>query len=379
MSGHQSRSETRSPSPRATPTSMPESFLAPEREGSIMEEDERRSRSSSDRQEPSEERQQKHDEEQEEQPREKKRTRSTSPAYVAPIPKIGPIPPISPTSALNSDDPPSVPVLTTTRPQIPEFVGSFLVGKRIDEYGDIVDDKSGLVVGRAAGDLPSMVGRRVSNARGDVLGDAGELLGYVEDVEFQKLAERGGFGGAGAGAGGSPKSRFPSVRSLAEIMRQSTPPLMVDPVGNILDTNGNVVGKFHDNNNPLHRKEREEQEKLKKILQQQEKKEQEERDREEKEREAADEAESSSKAPEKGSMPSRTATPQPGARQEQGQGQGQERSGERLNAQSFRKENESPSDIFLDVKSTTEGIQLTIRIPTVFNGGRAQTPTVRFA
>jgi len=52
----------------------------------------------------------------------------------------------------------------------------------------------------------------------------------------------------------------------------------------------------------------------------------------------------------------------------------------RQNAEAWRQEQpgESPSDIFLDVKSTVEGIQLTIRIPTVF-GGQQVRPNISFS
>lgn len=135
-------------------------------------------------------------------------------------------------------------------------------------------------------------------------------------------------------------------------------PLMVDPLGNILDTSGNVVGKFHDNNNPLHRKKREEEEQRRAS-------------------EGNTAAEETKATPqEEPSNPSPSPTPQSEPEREQpGEQSGSEK---RQNAQSWRKENESPSDIFLDVKSTTEGIQLTIRIPTVFNGSQVR-PTVQFS
>ena len=292
-------------------------------------------------------------------PPERKQTSPASPAYVAPIPRIGAIPPVSPGIDIGIGISPS------SRPQLPDFVGAFLVGKRVDEYGDIVDDETGRVFARAGGDLPSIVGRTVSNRQGDILGDGGELLGYVEDLGFDKTASEGGSdAGGGSGSAQPPPwlARFPTARSLMDIMRQSTLPLIVDHKGNILDTDGNVVGKFRDNNNPMHRKEREEEQ-----------------------REGAggapgpgpepEPAEETSTPREERAKPSPSATPQPEPEGEQSE---QPRSEKRQNAQSWRKENESPSDIFLDVKSTTEGIQLTIRIPTVFNGSPVQ-PKVQFS
>ncbi|KAK5660428.1 hypothetical protein OQA88_12972 [Cercophora sp. LCS_1] len=257
--------------------------------------------------------------------------RTKIPAYVAPIPKIGSIPPISPT--------------IPERPALPPFVGSFLMGKPVDESGDIIDDKTGQVLARAGGDLPSIVGRRVSNRQGDILGDDGELLGYVADIEIERKGS--------TSSAQSPRSLGP--RSLFELMGRSNASLMVDEAGNILDAGGNVVGKFHDNNNPLHRKEKEEKEKEK------------------------------SYAPEEQKPPPKPAREEPPTKPEAESEPEQRRprrteEERRANAEAWRKEKpgESPSDIFLDVKSTTEGIQLTIRIPTVF-GGQQVRPNISFS
>lgn len=283
------------------------------------------------------------------------RSRSKSPAYVAPIPKIGPIPPVAPGIGLQ--------ISPSDRPAIPASIGSLLVGKLVDEDGDIIDEKTGTLLAHAGGDLPSIVGRRVSNTRGDILADDGnELLGYVADIEVPKAA-----------AAQAPP------RSLFDLMGRATSSLMVDHQGNILDATGAVVGRFHDNNNPLHRKEREE--------------------REARQREEATQSHQQTETREDGQRPqqrsplptpSRPAPPQ----QEQeshstsasASGDGQRRPPRRTeeerrqNAEAWRKENpgETPSDIFLDVKSTAEGIQLTIRIPTVFNG-QQRTPHISFS
>jgi hypothetical protein len=283
--------------------------------------------------------------------------RSKSPAYVAPIPKIGSIPQVSPGIQVSASD----------RPSFPSYVASLLVGKLVDEDGDIVDEKTGQVLAHAAGDLPSMVGRRVSNAQGDILGDDGELLGYVADIEWPRARP--------------PQATAPGPRSLFDLMGRATSSLMVDHAGNILDADGNVVGRFHDNNNPLHRKEKEE--------------------REARERMQATEPPEQRQQPKRDEQQSRSPplTPSPPPQQQQEQQQEQPQSqqqppaGEgqpprprrteeerRQNAEAWRKENpnESPSDIFLDVKSTREGIQLTIRIPTVFNGQQT-TPHISFS
>ncbi|KAK0718079.1 hypothetical protein B0T26DRAFT_612179, partial [Lasiosphaeria miniovina] len=278
--------------------------------------------------------------------------RPKSAAYVAPIPKIGSIPTFSP----------GIQFSPTERPKLPPFVGSFLMGKPVDEYGDIVDEKTGQVLARAGGDLPSLVGRKVSNRQGDILGEDGELLGYVADIEIERK------GSAGSSMQ-SPHAAPP--RSLFDIMGRSNASLMVDHVGNILDAGGNVVGKFHDNNNPLHRKEREERESQGQQQQQNEP------------------SGSRTNKPESPFPPPPLPAPQelPEQQPEQQQGGEQEKSERRprrteeerrQTAADWRKEKpgESPSDIFLDVKSTTEGIQLTIRIPTVFGGGQQVRPNI---
>ncbi|KAJ9149098.1 hypothetical protein NKR23_g4666 [Pleurostoma richardsiae] len=235
-------------------------------------------------------------------------SRSKSPAYVEPIPKIPHIPRIQREGS------------PTSRRSIPQFIKDHLVGKRIDEFGDVIDEATGKVLGRVAGDLPSMVGRSILNQRGDVLGDDGELLGYVAEVETE------GEGTKEVPRQGEGPRRQPSpspTRSIDEYMnsRGNAGAFRVDLEGNILDADGNIVGSFHDKNTGF------------------------------------------GKPAPKDDSKSRT----PPAREEKKPEQ-EERP---PNAQAFRKENadESPSDIFLDVKSTTEGIQLTIRIPTVFPGG----------
>ncbi|KAK4211258.1 hypothetical protein QBC37DRAFT_290659 [Rhypophila decipiens] len=294
----------------------------------------------------------------------RKITKPGEPAYVAPIPKIGSIPPVPPISPGIT---PSISV-SPERPKLPPFVGSFLLGKPVDEFGDIVDDKTGQVLARAGGDLPSIVGRQVSNKQGDILGDNGELLGYVADIEIER---KGSPGGSGSGSPGSPQPR-----SLFEIMSRSNAPLMVDHLGNILDTKGNVVGKFLDNNNPDHRR----------IKEEMEAKESEKKSPPKEEKEADDDDVEGEKGKNK-QQPEPTQQPAPAPPEESEEGESsQERKPRRTeeerraNAQAWRKENpgESPSDIFLDVKSTTEGIQLTIRIPTVF-GGQQVRPNISFS
>ncbi|KAI6364796.1 hypothetical protein MCOR25_005588 [Pyricularia grisea] len=265
------------------------------------------------------------------------------PAYVAPIPKIPPIPPVaSPGSLEGRDGKDRNGVPASNRPKIPRWVTERLIGKRIDEYGDIVDD-DGKVLGRVAGDLPSMVGRTVLNQRGDILGDDGELLGYVAEVTPSKGKQN-----EAADDGddmekytdeeddGAPRS---PPKSIDQYTGKSSASLQVDHRGNILDSYGNIIGHFRDNlRNPKTEAE------IK---------------AEERQQQRASSREQEQSGPSNSKTKEKPADDRP------------------PNAAAWRKENESPSDIFLDVKSTTEGIQLTIRIPTVFpNGG---TPRVNFS
>ncbi|KAK4244901.1 hypothetical protein C7999DRAFT_34775 [Corynascus novoguineensis] len=297
-----------------------------------------------------------------------------SPAYVCPIPSIDSIPPVSPVSA-------GIQISPTDRPDIPPSVGALILGKSVDEDGDIVDDKTRQVLAHTAGDLPSMVGRKVSNLQGDILGDNGELLGYVADIEWPEAR---------------PPPASPPPRSLFDMMGRTTSSLMVDHAGNILDANGNVVGRFHDNNNPLHRKEKDEKEARERAdkAQQQQQQHHEQQPSQSKDRQRLEVQDQRHRSPpstppqplplpEHSPEPERQSRDQERSESAAGDGQPRPRRTEeerRQNAEAWRKENpnESPSDIFLDVKSTREGIQLTIRIPTVFNGQQT-TPHISFS
>ncbi|KAK3488142.1 uncharacterized protein B0T23DRAFT_407316 [Neurospora hispaniola] len=268
-------------------------------------------------------------------PKHKKKTLPEDPAYVAPIGKIGPIGSIPKIPSRSNSEKGGISVSPSSRPQLPPYIGSYLKGKTVDEYGDIIDPQTGTILAHAGGDLPSIVGRQVSNDQGDILGDEGELLGYVADVEVGKKTA-------------SPEEAAPKpMMSLAEVMSRNNTAWMVDHDGNILDAQGNVVGMFLDHNNPGERGGRGVPVPH-----------YEEADKDEKEGAAEEEPQREQSRP-----PRRTE---------------EER---RANAAAWRKENpgESPSDIFLDVKSTTEGIQLTIRIPTVFGNGQQLKPNISFS
>lgn len=274
----------------------------------------------------------------------RKKTPQDSPAYVAPIGGIPSIPPVNPISTTaNPKSPAQQSTPKPKKPPVYEISKNHLVGKTIDEFGDILDE-NGAVLGRVEGDLPSMIGRSISNARGDVLGDDGELLGYVAAVEM------------GEGEQKTSQEQVPTW-NLTEVMQAMAAAgkgpggLRVDPFGNILDGEGNVVGSFHDNASGFGKKNAP----------------------------AGRGNSPASHANEKRSRPRAAPKDNSTPPKQEAKANNAE---PRENAQSHRKEDpkESPSDIFLDVKSTTEGIQLTIRIPTVFNGrGQPAQPKIVFS
>ncbi|KAI4865992.1 hypothetical protein F4820DRAFT_271977 [Hypoxylon rubiginosum] len=160
-----------------------------------------------------------------------------------------------------------------------------LGGNMVDDVGNIVD-ASGEVLGHATGDLPAMVGKKVAD-NGEVYGENGEVVGYVSE-------------------------NFTEPPAPTDIPDHVLGGLKVDHYGNILDTNGNIIGRFNE------------------------------------------------KAGENGSL-----APFLNRRKSsnsQAEGKSEEEKKPKVNAHTGG----SPSDLFLDVKSTTDGIQLTIRIPTTF-------------
>ncbi|KAI0405170.1 hypothetical protein F4802DRAFT_564686 [Xylaria palmicola] len=192
-----------------------------------------------------------------------------SSSSITPIPKI-----------------PKIPHIDSTPPADLFRLAQGLAGYVVDDVGNIVDE-AGEVLGHATGDLPEMVGKKVSDD-GEVYGDGGEIVGYVSE-------------------------NFVNPPSPTEIPSDVLGRLRVDHEGNILDSDGKVIGRFHD---PPARK-------------------------------------SSTPKP-SAKSPSPDARPDAKTKEEQKP---------KVNAQTGG----SPSDLFLDVKSTTDGIQLTIRIPTTFS------------
>ncbi|KAI0450240.1 hypothetical protein F5B21DRAFT_491726 [Xylaria acuta] len=181
---------------------------------------------------------------------------STS-SSITPIPKI-----------------PKIPHIDSSPPTDLAGLAQGLVGHAVDDVGNVVNE-SGEVLGHATGDLPAMVGKKVSDD-GEVYGDGGEIVGYVSE-------------------------NFVNPPSPTEIPGDFLGRLRVDHQGNILDSDGKIIGKFHEPPKPSAKS-------------------------------------SSEEKPKEGQKP-------------------------KVNAHTGG----SPSDLFLDVKSTTDGIQLTIRIPTTFS------------
>ncbi|CAJ2505768.1 Uu.00g131620.m01.CDS01 [Anthostomella pinea] len=161
-----------------------------------------------------------------------------------------------------------------------------LGGHTVDDVGNIVNE-SGKVLGHATGDLPAMVGKKVSDD-GEVYGNDGDVVGYVSE-------------------------NFTEPPPPADIPSEALGGLKVDHEGNILDSEGNIIGQFHQ------------------------------------------------KPGANGALPPFANSGQTGAKKP-GDEPAQE-SKPSVNAHTGG----SPSDIFLDVKSTNDGIQLTIRIPTTFS------------
>ncbi|KAI1341056.1 hypothetical protein F5Y15DRAFT_24048 [Xylariaceae sp. FL0016] len=165
-----------------------------------------------------------------------------------------------------------------------------LGGHIVDDVGNIVDDSEN-VLGHVTGDLPAMIGKEVAE-NGEVYGDEGEVIGYVSE-------------------------NFINPPTPTEIPNEVLGGLRVDHNGNILDSNGNAIGRFNE------------------------------------------------KPGANGSLAPYLGRNQDGDNSAQGPKPEDESNDDKkpkVNAHTGG----SPSDIFLDVKSTTDGIQLTIRIPTTF-------------
>lgn len=203
-------------------------------------------------------------------------------------PKITPIPRINmpgsdtepqttrPSSLRERPESPKPEPRPASTDQSPASLAKGLEGKYVDEFGNILD-WNGTVLGRVEGDLPSMVGRPVSES-GEIHDADGEAVGYVSE-NYAK----------------------PPLKELDGGLR-------VDDEGNIFNADGIAIGKL---NEPPKKQE-----------------------------EAAEDAQ----APKEESSSS---------------------CGAPKNQQNPAVPN--PSEIYLDVKSTFDGIQIILKIPTIFN------------
>ncbi|KAI3324455.1 hypothetical protein HD806DRAFT_522233 [Xylariaceae sp. AK1471] len=159
-----------------------------------------------------------------------------------------------------------------------------------------------------AGHIVDDVGNIV-DASGKVLGHAkGDLPAMVG----KKVSDNGEVYDDGGEIIGHVSENFINPPSPTEIPSDVLGGLKVDHEGNILDSSGNIIGKFHQKPGP------------------------------------------------DGSLPPfmQSASPKAESREKP-----KEEHKPKVNAHTGG----SPSDLFLDVKSTTDGIQLTIRIPTTFS------------
>ncbi|KAJ8122534.1 hypothetical protein ONZ43_g1295 [Nemania bipapillata] len=186
---------------------------------------------------------------------------------------------------------PKIPHIDSSPPRDLPRLAQGLAGHVIDDVGNIVD-ASGEVLGHATGDLPAMVGKKVSD-NGEVYGNDGEIVGYVSE-------------------------NFINPPPPTEIPGDVLGGLRVDHKGNILDGSGNIIGKFY-------------------------------------------------QPPERKSI-----SPKPSAKPSSPKAKPQEKPKEEQKPKVNAQTGGSPSDLFLDVKSTTDGIQLTIRIPTTFSRSNSE-------
>lgn len=199
-------------------------------------------------------------------------------------PKITPIPRINmpgtnspphtsrPSSFREKPESPKPEARPASSDQSPASLAQGLEGKYVDEFGNILD-WNGTVLGRVEGDLPSMVGRPVSES-GQIHDADGEAVGYVSENHAK-----------------------PPLKELDGGLR-------VDDDGNIFNADGTAIGKL---NEAPKKEETEEAPKKEECS-----------------------CNSSSSAPKGPAAP-------------------------------------NPSEIYLDVKSTFDGIQIILKIPTIFN------------
>jgi len=204
-----------------------------------------------------------------------------TPAKVTPISRIGRISPIMKPEG-------------GTTMKLPNLADG-LEGFAVDDVGNVVDEK-GKVLGYVAGDLPSMVGKKVAEG-GKVYDENGEVLGHVTENFLNDEEDN---------------------EDDSDDLTDALNGLRVDHDGNILDTQGNIVGRLNEPpaGNGKKRQDQDQQQQQKSSAQSNGTDQNKKPDR---------------KNPNKGRSPA------------------------------------VPADISLDVKSTYDGIQIIIKIPTMFD------------
>ncbi|KAI1187991.1 hypothetical protein F5B17DRAFT_397328 [Nemania serpens] len=156
---------------------------------------------------------------------------------------------------------------------------------------------------------------------GNIVDESGEVLGHATGdlpaMVGKKVSDDGEVYGDGGEIIGYVSENFINPPSPTEIPGDVLVGLRIDHKGNILDSSGNTIGKFF-------------------------------------------------QPPEKNS-----SSPKPSAKQASPKVDSHDEPKEERKPKVNAHTGGSPSDLFLDVKSTTDGIQLTIRIPTTFSRPQA--------
>ncbi|KAI8964480.1 hypothetical protein F5Y11DRAFT_315801 [Daldinia sp. FL1419] len=164
--------------------------------------------------------------------------------------------------------------------------------------------------------LADGLGGGVIDDVGNIIDESGKILGHATGdlpaMVGKKVADNGEIYGDGGEVIGYVSENFTGPPSPVDIPENVLGGLKVDHNGNILDANGNIIGCFNE------------------------------------------------KAGENGNLASFMKQSKPNGHQTEDKKNDERKP--KVNAHTGG----SPSDIFLDVKSTTDGIQLTIRIPTTF-------------
>ncbi|KNC97970.1 uncharacterized protein SPPG_06959 [Spizellomyces punctatus DAOM BR117] len=124
---------------------------------------------------------------------------------------------------------------------------SLLAGKKVNKAGNVVDE-NGTMFGRVVeGDITKLVGRKV-DAEGKIWNDAGRIIGRAELVPLEErekpaVAPFEDFPNSVVGKDGIVKCDGQTVGRLVEGDAKKLAGKKVDEEGDVLDRNGNVIGK----------------------------------------------------------------------------------------------------------------------------------------